>query len=207
MRIHRLLITAAAALLLLLPASVVVAQEESPAPDPAAALAGTDFASVFPTELGGLPWDEITVKVGQENFEDLDPDLPTDAATKALLDAILEVTDAKIDDVATASAYRFVESDDDSATLYLMTATQVAGADGDVFRELLILSLAETFQIEQPRLVHGQIAEKDVIFLSFGPVTEPAGEPAGFPFYVSGDTVWMVIADEKLMIEAIGALP
>ena len=66
---RRLLIATVTALLLTLPASAVVAQDPSPAPDPLATLADSDFAGIFPAELGGLPWDDITIAVGQENIE------------------------------------------------------------------------------------------------------------------------------------------
>ena len=72
MSVHRLLTATVTALLLVLPASAVVAQDESPAPDPLVMLADSVFADVFPTELGGLPWDDIAIAVGQENLEDQD---------------------------------------------------------------------------------------------------------------------------------------
>ena len=101
MAIRRLLFTTVTALLLVLPATVVVAQDESP--DPLAALADSVFAGVFPTELGGLPWDELEIKVGPENAEDEDEE------DRADFQALLEGLGATIDDVTTVTASRVNE--------------------------------------------------------------------------------------------------
>jgi hypothetical protein len=192
----RLLITAVIALLLVLPASVVVAQDESPAPDPAVALAGTDFEGVFPTELGGLPWDDLTVNVGAEHLSDQDED------GLAETEALLESLGATIDDVTTVSASRISE---DFNQFAFVVAFRVSGVDVDRLLEEFLRAFAA--DLSEPRQETGQVAGKDVVLLHDDAFTEATGEAQPFHFYLSEDTLWMVTAPEPELTEAFEKLP
>jgi len=191
-------IAAVIALLLLLPASVVVAQDESPAPDPAAALAGTDFEGVFPSELGGLPWDDLTVEVGAETQADFDPNDPEDAEELAETQALLERLGATVDDITTVSASR---TNEDFTDFTFVLAFRLAGVDADRLLEESLSAIDD--DLEQPRQESGQVGGKDVVLVW------DDGSPDAQPFhlYASGDTVWMVAAVEPVLTEAFEKLP
>jgi hypothetical protein len=191
MNVHRLLTVTA--LLLVLPASAVVAQDESPAPDPLVMLADSDFAGIFPAELGGLPWDEIAIAVGQENFEDQDEE------GLAQWDALLAVLDASIDDVTAVSASRVNE---DFTEFTLLVAFRVAGVEADRLLEETLRVFFADFS-DNPRQESGQVAGRDVLLLYDD--DSPDSEP--IHFYASGDTLWYVIAAEPDLTEAIEKLP
>ena len=193
---RRLVFTSMTALLLVLPAGVAVAQDESPAPDPAMALAGTDFEGVFPTELGGLPWDDITVQVGAEGREDQDEE------ELAETEALMESLGATIDDVTTVSASRISE---DFSEFTLVSAFQVAGVDAARLLEALVPEFAE--DLEEPQQEDGQVAGKDVVIVYDAADDGFFGEAQPFHFYASGETVWIVSTPEPALTEAFEKLP
>jgi hypothetical protein len=197
MAIRRLLITTVTTLLLVLPAGVVVAQDESPAPDPLVALADSPFAGIFPTELGGLPWDELTVAVGQESFSD------SDAEEAARLAALIEGLGATIDDVTTVNASR---SSEDFSEFTFLVAFRVAGVDADLLLEAFAPVFAES--LEEPVQEDGQVAGKDVVTV-YDAASEAFffGEVQPIHMYATGDTLWMISAAEPLVIEAFDGLP
>ena len=197
MGIRRLLVTTVTALLLL-PASVAVAQDESPAPDPSAALADSVFGGVFPTELGGLPWDDITVQAGAESFEDEDEE------GRADIEALLEGLDATADDLAVASASRFSLVEDDSE-FALISALQVSGVDAAELLEAFLPLFVQDF--EEPHREDGQVAGKDVVTVYDAAGDGFFGEAQPIHMYASGDTVWMVSAAEPALTEAFDELP
>jgi len=198
MGIRRLLITAVTALMLVLPASMVIAQDESPAPDPVAALANSDFVGIFPTELGGLPWDDLTVQLGAETLADLDPNDPDDAEELAETEALLERLGATIDDITAVSASRINE---DVTDFTFVLAFRVSGVDADRLLEEILPSFDD--DLEQPRQESGQVGGKDVVLLFDD--ASPDAQP--FHLYASGDTVWMVAAVEPMLTEAFDKLP
>jgi hypothetical protein len=171
---------------------VVSAQDESATPDPVATLADSDFAEVFPTELGGLPWDDLTIAVGQENLDDQDEE------EVAQFETLLDAVDRTIDDVTMVSATRI--SEDFTEFTYLV-AFKVSGADADRVREELLLAFAD--DLEQPRQESGQVGGKDVVIV----YDDTSSESPPFHLYASGDTVWYVIAGEPDLTEALERLP
>ena len=197
MGIRRLLVTTVTALLLL-PASVAVAQDESPAPDPLAALADSVFAEVFPTELGGLPWDDITVQAGAEGFEDDDDE------DRADIEALLEELGATVDDLATANASRFSFSEE-SSEYALISAFQVSGVDAARLLEALLPRFVE--DLEEPMQEDGQVAGKDVVIVYDAASDVFFGEAQPLHMYASGETVWIVSAAEPALTEAFDKLP
>ena len=177
----------------------VVAQEESPATesppaDGTAQVAGGRLAAIFPTELGGQPWDELTVNVGQEIYAGRDPGVAEDDPITALLEA----TGASIDDVT--GAVGSLETED--GVFASVTAVQVVGVDADQVWEFIFQpSMDESLM--QPREETGQIAGKDVRILW----DDAFPDAAPGHFYLSGDTVWAIIAVEPLLTEVFEKLP
>ena len=198
MRLRRLLITSVTALLLVLPASVTVAQDESPAPDPLAALADSVFAGVFPTELGGLPWDDITVQAGAESFEDQDEE------DRADMEAFLEELGATADDMTVANASRFSFSEEFS-DFALVSAFQVSGVDAARLLEALVPRFAQ--DLEEPQQEDGQVAGKDVVIVWDAASDAFFGEAQPLHLYAIGETVWIVSAAEPALTEAFDKLP
>jgi len=196
MAIRRLLITTVTSLLLVLPASVVVAQDESPAPDPAAVLADSEFAGVFPTELGGLPWDDIAILVGPENYAGQDEE------GRAELDKLLEALDASIEDVTGVTASR---TNEDFTEFTFMVALRIAGVEPDRLLERT-LPLFDDFS-DNPRQERVQVGVKDVVkdVVVLYDDDSPDSEP--IHLYASGDTLWYIIAAEKDVTEALEQLP
>jgi len=195
-KLHRAIITTTSILMLALPANVVIAQDESPAPDPAAALAESDFAGVFPAELGGKPWNQVTVLVGEESSEG------SDAEETADLEALLGGLDATIDDVTTVNASQFSE---DFSEFTLMSAFRVAGVDADRLLEAFLPEFAK--DLTQPMQEEGQVSGKDVVIMYDAADDSFFGEAQPLHLYASGDTVWVVSAPEPLLTEAFEKLP
>ena len=193
MGIHRSLITAVTALLLVLPAGVAMAQDESPGPGSAAALANSAFADIFPTEVAGLPWDELEVKVGAEHIND------QDAEESAEIMAILAELDATIDDITTVTASRINE---DFTEFTFMIAFRVAGADAARLLEATLPTTTEN--LEQPRFETGEVAGKDVTMI----YDDASPDSAPIYLYAGDDTVWLVLSrTESAAIEALDVLP
>jgi hypothetical protein len=195
MEIRRPLIMAMTVLLLVPSTSVVVAQDESPAPDPAATLADSDFAGIFPTELGGLPWDDLTVNVGQQNLQDQDEE------ERAEFEALIESLGATIDDVTSVTATRISE---DFTEFTFSFALRVAGVDADRVLERFVPLFAGN--MGQPTQETGQVAGKDVLLLTLPP-SQPEEEAQPFHFYASDDILWIVSAPEPQLTEAFEKLP
>jgi len=174
----------------------VVAQDESPAPDPAVALADSDFAGIFPAELGGMPWDELTVAVGEQSFEDSDPE------EIAELEALIDGLGATIDDVTTVNASRLSE---DFSEFTFLAAFRVADVDAHRLLEAFAPVFAES--LEEPVQEDAQVAGKDVVIVYDAASDFFFGEGQPIHMYASGDTLWMISAAEPEVIEAFDQLP
>ena len=197
---HRLPVSALAALLLMVPGSAVAQDESpsaaSPAPDSQGMLAESEFAGVFPTELGGLPWEQVTISIGAQNIEDSGDE------EVAQFQRLVEALGATIEDVSTANASRF---DADLTEFSIVSAFKVAGVDAQrLFEALLPEFVAD---LEEPVLEDGQVAGKDVV-IAYDATTEGFfGEAQPLYLYASGDIVWIVSAAEPLLTEAFEKLP
>lgn len=177
-----------------------VAQDESPAPDPTVILAESDFAGIFPAELGGMPWDELTVAVGEQSLEDSGPE------EVAQIEGLIDGLGATIDDVTTVNASR---SSEDFSEFTFVVAFRVAGIDADPLLEAFAPLFAKS--LEEPVQKDAQVAGKDVVAIYSAASDSAAadslfGEGQPIYMYASGDTLWMISAVEPEVIEALDQL-
>lgn len=184
-------------------AGVVLAQsEESPVPSLVAeeiAPQAAELVALFPEQLGGQPLREaVTVLVGEEHLEDLDPNDPEDAQGIQSFEVLAQAMGgATVADLVSASA----QVDTEDGGFALVGAFRVAGVDATQTVDP-VLAWAES-DLTESRSEASTFADRDVtlLYLDGTPDNPPAY------LYASGDTVWVVLASEPLLTEVFEQLP
>lgn len=176
-------------LLLLFPSRIALAQDpstEGVEQTPAVGVPGSELGVLLPTELAG---DEI----GDEIRTLTGPELRDESSHDGLqrMEAILDETGKTWADVVNAQYYGW-PGDGGAA---LLGAVRISGSD--------IFAVVEAFQewssegFAEPRVEHSQIAGKDVILI----IDDADPEQWVRYVYASGDTIWVVSADDPAVVE------
>jgi hypothetical protein len=175
-----------AAFLVTLPAAAL-AQDATPA---------ADLAADFPDTLGG---NELAVETfaGQAWLERMDAASPEGQAVAEKTQALLDAAGASIDDLTIATAL-YEPSDGNHAAI---TAVEIAGASAaDLVSPTIGLLLGD---VANPAISVRQLGSRHILRVA------DADQPGAYPrtVYPMGDTVWVVEAEQPVLLEIVEALP
>ena len=185
--IARLAAAVLAALLVALPGAAL-AQDETAPP--------SDLAAEFPDTLGGA---ELPVEVfdGQAWLDRADPATPDGQAVAQRTQALLDATGKTIEDLTIASALHEPSEGNHAA----ITAVRVNGASpADLVRPTIALLLGD---IANPSIAVRPLGTRNVLRVT------DADQPGTYPrtVYLDGDTVWVIDAEQPVLLEIVEALP
>jgi hypothetical protein len=184
--ITRLAAAVLAAMFVALPGAAL-AQEETPSSDLAAAFPDTLEGADLPVEA----WD------GQAWLDRADPASPDGQVVAERTQALLDATGKSITDLEVASALHEPSEGNHAA----ITAVRVAGASAaDLVRPTIALLLGD---VANPELQVRGLGSRYILRVS------DADRPGVYPrtVYSAGDTVWVVDAEQPLLLEILDALP
>lgn len=172
----------------------------SAAPTDSVAATG-DLAATFPTGIGDMPWQHLSILSGPELLAGLDPQDPDDAERIARTERFLEGTGGSVADLTSATGFR-VEPD---GAFSFVNAYEVAGAEPGRMRDVVLREFVESYTeemvdpVEETLAIDGRLT----VVLRDMARTDASGTSRPVYFYVEGDTAWVVNVEELVLPEAI----
>lgn len=171
-------------------------------PDREPAPPAFDLAASVPRELAGDRRVYLVVSSGWDYVYWLSENYPSELETVALQSYL--ASGIPIDDVTTTSA---VWTDDAGDIGAVLAAYQFAGADQATLEELLETVILPGFEGLGSEHEEIEVAGRTVTRLIDESLVGPEGDVRPITLYISGDTVFVLDADEEIIADAIASLP